>query len=363
MKLPPLTKAVADKLKIAFACDDISSGLAEEITTGLNDLVSNDRATVISTNKKGYRNRYRIPLNDDGDSLIIDINPHDPQRTYWRMVWEYNPSKLNKDQRIALMLLAKEILGTDYRRLLSNVCICELHVAVDFPVKISEVAIESRDKSASAVWGKTIDGRGLLQTLYFGSSTTDHHQTAYDKRDEVLAALVRKHRTTLSKLSASADGMDERLRLEDRQRLSRCPVPLHRLDDLREPFAGFHIYTYEDAETHLHDQVGRLVLAVAKAQGLQVALKLLDKSSKETVRRALAKCQVDWWQASTYSRAVHKVLAATGLFPKDAFDADGREHTELERRYQLRKAAARARGTAKPGRVIDLDDEADGDDE
>ncbi len=360
MKLPPYTKAVADKLKAVFPADDLTPDVMASVKSNLDDLVADRRATTLSIDKKGYKNRYRVPLTD-GDALFVDIYPNDPGRTEWRMVWKYTPSKLNKSDREKLRVLAKEILGTDAQRLLGNVSVTELHVAVDFEVNIADIAIEARDKSACGCWGKTIDARGRLQSQYFGSSASDHQLTAYEKRDEVLAALARKHRTRLSHIKAAADDLSPRMRLEDRQRLSRCPVPLHRLADLREPFAGFHIYSYVDAEAamELDDETGRLVLALAKAEGLQRVLKLLDKSARDKVRTALAASQVEWWDAAVYAGAVRKVILATGLFPKSAFDLADRLDTEVEARYQQRKQRAEQRG-AKPDPLIGLDDEEDG---
>jgi hypothetical protein len=258
-------------------------------------------------------------------------------------------------------VLAKEILGTDSQRLLSNVSVYLLHVAVDHEVEVADVAIESRDKSTSGCWGKTINAKGRLQSQYFGSSASDQHQIGYDKRDEVLAALARRPGTKLSQVKAEADNLTPRLRLEDRQRLSRCPVPLHRLADLREPFAGFHIYSYVDAEAELADETGRLILALAKAEGLQRVLKLLERKSRDKVRSALAKCRVEWWDADVYRKAVRQVVFATGLFPKAAFDKNERAATQVESRYQARKQRAEKRG-AKADPFVGLDDD-EGDEE
>lgn len=263
MKLPPTNRVVADKLKIVFSSDDLLGNTAESITCTLDDLVRASSATKLSTQQKGYRNRYRVRITDD-DGLIVEINPNDPSRTNWAMTWEYNPAHLRrKSQRQTMRELAREILGTDSKRLLANASVSVIHLAVDFAGKLDEIAIESRDKSSCGAWGKRFHANGRLQTLYFGSSATDHQQTAYSKSDEMLAALARKPRTTLSQLTGAAKGLGNQFRLEDRQRLTRCPVPLHRLDDLREPFAGFHIYSYKEADEHITDTLGRMTLGPA----------------------------------------------------------------------------------------------------
>ena len=133
-------------------------------------------------------------------------------------------------------------------------------------------------------------------------------------------------------------------------------MPLHRLADLREPFAGFHLYSYAEAEVELTDEKGRLVLALAKAEGLQRVLKLLGKSSRNTMRQALAASQVEWWDAAVYRAAVCQVMLATGLFPKAAFSLDDRLDTQVDARYQLRKRRAAQRG-AKADPFVGLDDD------
>lgn len=360
MKLPPTNRAVADKLKIVFASDDLLGDTADAITSTLDDLASTGRATKLSTQQKGYRNRYRVPITED-DALIVEINPNRPEHTEWAMTWEYNPAHLHKkSQRQAMMDLAREILGTDSKRLLSNVSIYLIHIAVDFLGKLDDIAIESRDKSSCGSWGKRFHANGRLQTLYFGSSETDHHQTAYAKSDEMLAALARKPGTTLSQVAAAAKNLTPQIRLEDRQRLSRCPVPLHRLDDLREPFAGFHIYSFQEADEKITDPLGRMTLALAKSEGLQRAIQLLSKSERETFRKKIARCQVEWWDAAVYRAAVRKTLKATGLFSDSAFDLDTITDQRVENRYQMRKGRAANRGTGKDN-FVGLDDDDDND--
>ena len=356
MNLPPTHRAVADKLKIVFASDDLVGDTAEAITSTLDDLASTGRTTKLSTQQKGYRNRYRVPITEL-DALIVEINPNRPKFTEWAMTWEYNPAHLRKkSQRQAMRDVAREILGTDSKRLLSNVSLYLIHIAVDFPGKLDDIAIESRDKSSCGAWGKRFQANGRLQTLYFGSSETDHHQTAYSKSDEMLAALARKPRTTLSQLTAAAKELAPQFRFEDRQRLTRCPVPLHRLDDLREPFAGFHIYSYEEADEKITDTLGRVTLALAKSEGLQRAIQLLSKSERETFRKKLARCQVEWWDAALYQSAVRKTLSATGLFSASAFDVDAKAGQQVENRYQMRKGRA-AKQNTQPDHFVGLDDE------
>ena len=268
-----------------------------------------------------------------------------------------------KAGRKGLKELATEILGTDSQALLSRACIYEHHIAIDFPIDIADIAIESRDKSACGAWGKTIGSNTRLQTLYFGSASSDHHQIAYDKRAEILYALTQKPETKLKHLADRTAELGPRLRVEDRQRLSRCPVPLHRLRDLREPFSGFHIYSYDLAASRLKSTQEQLVLALAKTVGLQAALKHLSKSERETARRALAKCQVEWWEPSTYSQAITSVLQATKLFPLAAFELAGPHQRPAEYRYVERQAGEAARGTKRARAFSGLDVSGDDDDE
>ena len=346
---PPFGKAFCDKLKIVFHVHDLSGGVAKQIDRVLRDLLTAKpiigvpAATRIAHQAKAYRHRYRVPLNDRGDALIIELRPNRPDHTCWAMTWEYNPSHLTKEERKAFITLTRTILGSSAQRLLDRAAVYEPHTAIDFPVELADVAIENRDKSACGAWGKSFAAGGRLQTQYFGSSASDAHDIAYDKRDEILAALASKPGVTLRAVADKAAKGKPRLRLENRQRLSRCPVPLHRLDDLREPFAGFHIYSFDTARDVLTDNLGRTVLALAQAVGLQAALGTLDKRGRETIRSALAETLVEWCDDRVYAQAIEQVVKDSCLLSDRAFDRSDKFIRDAERWYRERLNQVQAR--------------------
>lgn len=357
MKLPKREKAFIDKLKIVFHKDDIEPERSESIKEALDELVAARKASAISTQRKGFQHRYRVPLNER-HALIVEVAPNTPHRTDWHMAWEYNPSQLNEAEREGLVILARQILGNRFNQLLSNGCIKELHVAVDFKVHISEVAVEVLDKAVSGAWGKGFGSDGMLQTMYFGSSKSEHHLTAYDKSAQVLAAYAAKPHVKLTMVAEKAAGQKPRLRLEDRQRPTRNPVPLHRLDELRRPFEGVHVFSYAEAELDLQTSLHRVALELAKERGLQAAIKVLGKAEREGFRKALMRSQVDWWDARKYGAQLEAALKAIGLFPDSAFDTAVRQTCLVERRYQERKQNQQGSGeTMQPLDLSDLEDD------
>lgn len=357
MKLPKREKAFIDKLKIVFHKDDIDAEVSESIKEALDELVAGQMASAISTQRKGFQRRYRVPLNEH-HALIVEVLPNTPLRTDWHMAWEYNPSKLTETERDGLVVLARQILGSRFNHLLSNACIKELHVAVDFKVHISEVAVEVIDKAVSATWGKCFGSDGMLQTLYFGSSASEHHLTAYDKSAQVLAAYAAKPHVKLKMVADKAAKQSPRMRLEDRQRPTRNPVPLHRLDELRQPFEGAHVFSFDEAKVDLKSSIHRVALELAKERGLQAAIKVLGKSEREGFRKALMRSQVDWWDARKYGAQLEAALKAIGLFPDSAFDTAARQTCLVERRYQERKQGRQeGGGTASPLDLSDLEDD------
>lgn len=369
MKLPKYAKAFADKLKLVFHKADVDGDIADAVVEVLNDLVASGRAKRISSQGKGYRDRFRIPLHDSQTNrynefdLLVALNPTRPDRTDWRMTWEYIPSRLDKEGRKRLRNLAGELLGTAAQRLLGNACIQEVHTSLDFPVHISEVAMEVEDKQSAAAWGKTFGNQGVLETMYIASPRSDHHVCAYDKRAQFLAAFASRPDVTLKMVKDKVDQGIKRLRIEDRQRASHNPVPLHRLGDLRQPFAGLHIYSYAEAEFELESTLHKVTLELAKDRGLQAALKLLSKTERETMRRALARCRVDWWNSSTYAEAVTAVVKATGLFPEEAFDPLSRQTSYAEQLYLERKERNQTKSRQAHEELRShLDDEDDEDD-
>ncbi|WP_342617544.1 hypothetical protein [Rhodoferax sp. GW822-FHT02A01] len=319
MRLIPYKKAALDKLKFAFAQDEIQP-YTRDIKTALDDMVRAGRATKLSTQGKGYVNRYRVVLNDK-DGLLVEVTPNRPDNAKLGLTMEYTPAHLDKSERAIVVEVVHEILGTDARRLLGTVVLLIVHIAVDFPFDIDEVAIEARSKSTCASWGKVFGDKSFLQTQYFGSSASDSQVVAYDKGAELYVQLAKAPATTtkLFEYDEEADKLGPRLRLEDKKTLTRSPVPLHDLAQIAAPFRGVHVYAMVDAEEKLKSPLERQTLALAKAVGLQAALNGLDKGDREKIRRKLISCQVEWWDATTYSNALEKRLKATRLFPDDAF--------------------------------------------
>jgi hypothetical protein len=52
------------------AYDDLTRAVMSAIKGSLNDFVTNKRASVLSVQKKGYQNRYRVPL-AERDGLTV----------------------------------------------------------------------------------------------------------------------------------------------------------------------------------------------------------------------------------------------------------------------------------------------------
>jgi len=349
MKLIKRKRAVADKLKLVFHANDVAGANAEYITRVLDDYVQQELATTLSVQQKAYANRYRVPLDEEGSALFIEVNANQPERNPMALTFEWTPSHLKLAGRNKLRTVVPEILGTQSSRILTNALVYNLDIAIDFPVDIQDVAIELEGKSVCGVWGKSWGKGPHLQTLYFGSSASDHHATAYDKLAELHSQLsssppTADKTTTLKRLVDRATLQGPRLRLEDRVRLGRCPVPLHRLDAVRDPFAGFHVYAFAEAEARASNNWQRLTIALAKAVGLAAAAKHLTKSERETMRKLLAKCQVEWWDAAKYRSAVTDVLKDLRLFPDAAFDTATRSSSECETLYQERLARKTQRG-------------------
>ncbi len=346
MRLLPFKRAALDKLKFAFAQDDIEAH-AQSITTTLDDMVRSKRATTLSSQAKGYNNLYRVPLTSD-DALIVEINVNRPDHAVWGLTMKYTPSHIRKSQRKDVVAIVNEILGTNARELLGNAALYEVDVAVDFEVELRDVAIEARDKLSCGAWGKTFGGKNILQALYFGSSASDSQFIAYDKAAELHSQLAKmKDRSVeLKRIVEKSSSQGARLRLEDRRSLSRVPVPLHRLSDIPAPFSGFHVYSFKEADSKVKNSMERQTLALAKAVGLQSALLGLEKRERESMRRKLSGCQVDWWNSSHYAKALETGLKATGLFPDDAFDKAGRRTSSAEISYRARKKNADKRKSA-----------------
>jgi len=106
-----------------------------------------------------------------------------------------------------------------------------------------------------------------------------------------------------------------RTRFEDRISLAQIGVPLYRLQDVRDPFGGLHVYALKNVQKLMASVQDRLFLRVAQLDGLQAALAMLPKSERETMRRRLTKAQVTWWSPAVFVDTLTIALKATGLFP------------------------------------------------
>jgi hypothetical protein len=342
--LPPLNTPFLDKLKFALPLCAFGERQIDYVTQALTEHGS---GYAISTNGKGYRHRVRFNVTPEDDPLIVECGPNRPDRAHWLMTFEYNPSRLDEEQRKALLRLVKELLGPDARALLAQACLLEPHLAFDVPHPLDAILFESRTKTTSATWGKNFGTGGVQQTQYLGSLGSDNQQCIYDK-------CAHLWETKLQRI----DG--PRTRFEDRISLARVGVPLHQLQDVRDPFGGLHVYALKNVDKLMTSLEGRLFLRVAQLDGLQAALGMLSsKSKRDTMRRRFSKAQVNWWKPAVFVGALTAALKATGLFPPEAFKAALHAGTEGDRQYRLRKhrAAARNKPRVEDPHFMGLDDE------
>ncbi|MBL0089763.1 MAG: hypothetical protein IPP44_25020 [Ideonella sp.] len=363
MKLPPLNTVFIDKLGLSFHRLDVTERQRRAITGVLEDFCSNGRATRLAGAKKGFVNRFRVPIKEK-DGLFVEINPRSPDQTVWHMKLEFNPARYFGADKDLFTNTLKEILGTDHRLLLDGASVNVVDLTVDHRVSLSDVAIECREKNACGAWGKSFDSGVRLQTLYFGTRKTDHQIAAYDKRDELLAEFAKsKPGVTLKAVSDKAAKLRPRLRVEAHCKFSRRPVPLHRLADIRDPFKGTHIYEYRNAEAVVTSTVGKLALELAKVSGLQVALKHVSKAERETLRKQLSGAAAEWWDAAEYAKQVVAAFQNTGLFSQSAFEWKHGKSKMSEHEYQLSaaKAKANAGGKVDKSKFPDLENEGDDD--
>jgi hypothetical protein len=294
-----------------------------------------------------YRLNIRIPL-PGGDTAFAQFGALQPDRQNGGIRVSLNPARCDRKDVEHLHRVMRRLTGSEYSELLGQALLNSLDIAVDVHgVRLSHTLVAYQYAQHKTVFGKRIDGQGLVEGYNFGSTTSDYMTVAYDKHQErvhrAIQRLVSIGRTANESLKANA--IKQLICTRDRTPYIRIEVrgkklhglPLSQLSTLANRFARFKFASLEGTETSLSPRAMQSFVSMCRDIGVKAALQTFKHDPDARRVNAFWRArQVSWWQPETLWAQACDAVHATGIFPDAAF-----EYVPPPKRTVSRPAAAR----------------------
>jgi len=219
-----------------------------------------------------------------------------------------------------------------YPRLMRVPLISRIDVAVDvYGIEYSDLLVRYKRARRVTMFGKQIDMHAQLETLNFGSVSSDYTAAVYDKRiqlrhaaimrlvkngpgtdtEALRANLLRQYQRTFT------DG--PRIRVEVRGRKMRGML-LAELDTLTNRFTWFEFTDLRTVDTTLSEFGRRSLLAMWRQDGAKVALEAFKHTPEARAANAFVRARIaPWWKPEPMWHDACTALRILDLFPAKAF--------------------------------------------
>jgi hypothetical protein len=311
-----------DKLKFCIRsaqCDRLLSDLLQERFETLRA-----KATTHKFSSKGKAFRRRLGVRVGEGLVVIECEPNKPLYP-WALTAEFNPNVYLRQGARAIVRLAsffRFLLGQEASRLLPNAVVTMLHVNADFDVNPLEgTLVVAKGKRGGAKVMYDFDGHGTLGSLYVGVLGSDRRLCIYDKATEVLHRECEKYANRILMALASdkwdiqVSKLREKFSGPDRWRLEvRCEpkdaIPVSRITDFASCFDGIRFLHLPTDTPPFNTSLGRLFVASARSDGINVALKTLDDNERRRFNRGIDRLQdLEWFDTEILRDAIADTIA------------------------------------------------------
>jgi hypothetical protein len=309
-----------DKLASGLPINVLKKGERKVIGRNLREVVASYKGTPLSTKGKAYRRRYRIPLDDDNNQLILEYHPNRPDKALYALRFEFNPNKVGTAGCALVRSIIHELFGEDAFVLSAEILLLSADLCIDVHgVSVADVIVHVGDKQSFSTWGKNFGKDAELETLYLGSPKSDHQVRCYDKQRELLSALVKdRPNIKMHDLELESKAQGKRMRIEVSTKLNGLAPA--QLCTLKNPFEGIEIFSLPQVEVEFDSDMGRLFIDSVKLNGSNVALRRIqDANLRRRYMRSVAKHRVDWWTPGVFADQVIHAFKALRVFSEAAF--------------------------------------------
>ena len=285
-------------------------------------------------NGNRYRLTFKIPLSGKNHALVQIGNRSQEMRNYGIRI-TLNPSKLTKaDMKLFHKVMIK-IIGSEFEALIQLPRINSLHVAVDLHgAQLDKMLVNYKHNQRLTIFGKTLDKDGRIESIYFGSVSSDYRAVAYDKTQEQIMVSVKRLINAIndgeSFESSPAENLVRQIQgLKDGPPVVRIEVRgvkmrgvrLWQLGSQENRFKRFQFADLQAQGYNLPSSVEPLFLSLCRQSGVKVALATFSPKWKSRVKAYWDSRQAGWWQPEPMWLDACKALKASGIFPVEAFEA------------------------------------------
>lgn len=295
-KIPRVDKMICDKL---FITVEISPKDHEKVVSHIKELGEFVH----------YSSRYRtsfkffMPQNIDSTSSHFDdktgeshvIIQCDPKAVEWRFLRiELNPSKIFMPEFECLIDSIAPFM--DYKDLMLNAFVNR----IDFTVDIKNVHIDQLYFYASKIsYSNVLTKSG--KTIKLGGDSSPSQFCLYDKIAEIKAKNNKKNKSAKQKVPSI-----EVTRIEFRSRQKKT-----RLKDyykLSNPFLRLNVWKFPSSEW-CTSSLGKLILRVAKYEGLQSVLLTIKKSERVSFESSIKSFLCEFWKPNEVWKNLPNVIS------------------------------------------------------
>lgn len=317
-----VTEIGIDKLKFCIRSTQCDRLLADLLQERFDTLKNKATTHTLSSQGKAFRKRLRVQV---GEGLIVIECQPNKDLYPWAATVEFNPNVYLRQGASAIAHLAsffRFLFGREASRLLPNAVVTRLHVNVDFDVNPLEGAlVVAKGKRGGAKVMYDFDGRGTLGSLYVGVLGSDRRLCIYDKAMEVLHRECEPYAKRIL-MALASDRWDiavarlrEKLGGPSRWRLEvRCEpkavVAVSRITDFASCFDGIRFLHLPTDMPPFNTSLGRLFVASARSDGINVALQTLDENERRQFSRAIDRLRdLEWFDTEILRDAIADTIA------------------------------------------------------
>ncbi|RQM49331.1 hypothetical protein EHZ19_06730 [Paraburkholderia bannensis] len=285
------------------------------------------------------RSRYRyvfvIPL-PGGSEPIVRIGALDPVRQKGGISVEMNPAKLAPGDIDHFHDVMGRIVGRSYTSLLRRALLSRIDFAVDIVhAHLDRLLVSYSGAQQFTVFGKTVNSKGIVETLNFGSEKSDYITAVYDKNVE------RRHRAVVD--IAKHGRSDESLKanfIKQLDQLHGAPpvvrvevrgvklngLALHDLDKLTNRFARFTFADLTGEGAELPRKLQDVFISLCRDRGVKAALDHFKGTPDVRKVNAFWRSRrASWWKPEPLMEQALGALRSSGIFPLEAFASSSDE--------------------------------------
>jgi hypothetical protein len=278
----------------------------------------------------GARGRYRYSVEfpfSNGATATIQLGATTVKQKGSIRI-ELNPSSLDKKHIRELHTFMRCIIGEKYDELLLNPIINRVDFAVDVEnLSLDDILVDYQYAQRVTVFGKRMGRNGKIETLNFGSLSSDYVSTAYDKSTELTEKLLKRliskgvgaeklGANSIRQLKMSRDAAPV-VRVE--VRCKKQGLPLWKLVAQRNRFAAFKFFELSGlGELSAFDR--QAFISMCRDLGLKAALASFAGRKTYTKLKKLTCTPPPWWQPQDMWHQACADLRTKGIFPDAAFD-------------------------------------------